>query len=89
VGTNATAYFWGRAAERVAVQETGQRLAAAFQDGPAAAATWATLMENNDVTRALDYCTGPRSYTDAGGRHVCQVPLYVEPPRRAAPSVQQ
>lgn len=71
---------------RTSVQHTERRIAAAFQDGAEAAEGWAILMENNDLKHALDLCTGNRAYADQSGRKVCLVPLYVEPPRRAAPA---
>lgn len=79
-------FLWGRMSAERAVERTEQRLAAALQDGAEAAEGWAILMENNDLRRALDLCTGTRSYADPSGRKVCLLPLYVEAPRRAAPA---
>lgn len=80
------AFLWGRAAADVAIHETEQRLVAAFQDGPGAAAAWANLMEQNDVQHSRSMCTGPRAYTDQAGRKACLLPMWVEPPRRAPPT---
>lgn len=80
------AFLWGRAAANVAVVETERRLAAAFQDGPGAAAAWVNLMEQNDLPHSLGLCTGPRAYTDQTGRKLCLLPVYLEPPRRTAPA---
>lgn len=78
--------LWGRTSVEHAAERTERRLAAAFQDGAEAAEGWAILMENNDLRRALDLCTGTRSYADQSGRKICLLPLYVEAPRRAAPA---
>ena len=82
--------FWrGWVAGRASVHNTDQHLSAAFQDGPNAAAAWALLMEQNDLPRALAMCVGPRAYVDQAGRKVCLLPLYVEAPRRGAPTEAQ
>ena len=79
----------GFAGGRMTVQPTDRRLAAAFRDGPDAAESWATLMENNDLPHALSSCTGARSYTDQTGRKVCLMALFVDPPRRRPPEGQR
>lgn len=67
-------FAWGR----MSVQQTERDLVAAFADGPEAAATWATLMRNNNVLHSLSMCKGPQAYKDQNGRQVCLLPLYVE-----------
>lgn len=69
-------FMWGR----TKVQDTERRLAAAFTDGAEAASHWVTLMENNDLPRALSLCTGARTYTDQTGRKACLFSLYLEAP---------
>jgi hypothetical protein len=75
-------FAWGRASANAAVAQTERRLAAAFADGPDAAAAWVGLMEQNDLPQALANCKGAAAYADQAGRKVCAVPLYVEPLRR-------
>lgn len=80
----AMGYVWGSRATAADVEHADRRVAAAFQDGPDAASAWATLMELNDLPRALSLCTGQRIYTDAAGRRICQLPVYIDPIKRAA-----
>jgi len=79
-------FWWGHAAAADTIQETEQRLALAFRDGPDAAANWARLMEQNDIGKAVAQCTGQRTYADATGRKACAVPLWIEPPKRMPPA---
>ena len=56
--------------------------AAAMSAGPQAAASWAALMRNNDLSQALAQCSGT-SVWSANGRQACAVPLWLagpEPP---------
>jgi len=76
-------FWWGQATAADSIQETEQRLALAFRDGPGAAAGWAKLMEQNNLPAALALCSGPRVFSDQGGRKACMVPLYTEPPARS------
>ncbi len=76
-------FWWGQATAADSIQETEQRLALAFRDGPDAAAGWARLMEQNNLPAALALCTGPRVFSDQGGRKACMVPLYTDPPARS------
>jgi len=79
--------FWlGQAAAADDIQQTDERLALAFRDGPDAAAGWVKLMELNNLPGALAQCTGPRAFTDRTGRKACYLPVYVEPPTRPVPS---
>jgi hypothetical protein len=75
-------FAWGRSSANAAVAQTERRLAAAFADGPDAAAAWVGLMEANDLPRALANCKGASAYADQAGRKVCAMPLYIEPLRR-------
>jgi len=79
-------FRWGQATAADSIQETEQRLALAFRDGPDAAAGWARLMEQNDIGKAVAQCTGQRTYADATGRKACAVPLWIEPPKRTPPA---
>lgn len=76
-------FWWGQATAADSIQETEQRLALAFRDGPGAAAGWAKLMEQNNLPAALALCSGSRVFSDQGGRKACMVPLYTEPPARS------
>lgn len=75
-------FAWGRSSANGAVAQTERRLAAAFEDGPDAAAAWVGLMEQNDLRAALANCKGSSVYADSAGRKVCAMPLYIEPLRR-------
>lgn len=77
-------YFWGQRTANAAVQQTEQHLTLAFQNGPAAAATWANLMRSNDADLALAGCTGS-ALKVMDGRRACNVPLWLDPPTLAAP----
>ena len=76
--------LWGTATEAASVHETEQRLAAAFADGPNAAAAWVNLMEQNDVLKALGTCKGTRAFIDQSGRKACALPVFLEPVVRPA-----
>lgn len=82
--TLAAGYAWGHSAASASIQQTERRLALAFQDGPDAAAAWATLMELNDLPRAMALCTGPAVYADPAGRGICLLRVYTGPARRVA-----
>jgi len=79
-------FWWGQATAADSIQETEQRLALAFRDGPDAAAGWVKLMEQNDITKALAQCTGQRVYADATGRKACAVPLWIEARKTVPPT---
>jgi len=79
-------FWWGQATAADSIQETEQRLALAFRNGPDAATVWVKLMEQNDIGKALAQCTGQRTYVDATGRKACAVPLWIEPPKRTPPA---
>jgi len=57
----------GRSSANAAVAQTERRLAAAFEDGPDAAAAWVGLMEANDLRAALANCRGSSVYGRSGG----------------------
>ena len=57
----------------------GKTIAAAMAAGPDAAGSWASLMANNDPVRALQACRGSSGH-DAGGRHYCLMPVWLDPP---------
>lgn len=79
--------FWlGQAWTSDGIQETEQGLAAAFRDGPDAAAGWLRLIQQNNLPAALAQCTGTRAFTDRTGRKACFLPVYVEPSTRPAPA---
>jgi len=75
----------GQTTANAAVHQTEQQLAQAFQNGPAAAASWANLMRSNDAGLALANCTGP-AVRVLDGRRACNVPLWLDPPTAAAPA---
>lgn len=78
VAAASSGFLWGRASANASVQQTEQRLALAFRDGPNAAAAWANLMQSNDVGLALAACTGAAVKT-IEGRRACNVPLWLDP----------
>lgn len=52
--------------------------ASALRDGPAAAATWAALIDNNDVQPSLASCT--KNVFQTNGRRACLMPVWLDPP---------
>lgn len=78
-------FAWGQASANTAVHQTEQQLALAFKDGPANAATWATLMRSNDAGQMLATCSGLAVKT-IEGRKACNMPVWLDPPSLAVPS---
>lgn len=60
-------------------------IAAAMAAGPGAAHAWAMLMAANDPVRALQACHAG-SARDAGGRHYCAMPIWLDPAPPPAPA---
>jgi hypothetical protein len=56
----------------------GKTIGAAMLVGPNAASAWSRLMAANDPVAALKNCKPER---DANGRHYCQMPMWLEPPK--------
>ncbi len=77
-------YWHGRAVGAASVQITEEGLQAAFQHGPAAAATWLGLMRSNDPIQALAVCKGAVAKGD-DPRRACAVPMWLDPPTLRAP----
>lgn len=78
-------YRWGRGSAIADIQETESGFAAAFRDGPDAAAGWLRLMRLNDLPRVLALCANGKGFTDPSGRRACQAPLWLDAPQPAAP----
>ena len=79
-------FAWGRSSSNASVRYNEQQLALAFQNGPAAAAKWTSLMRANDVELALAGCTGA-GLKVIDGRRACNVPLWLDPPVPTTPGV--
>jgi len=76
-------YSWGRASAAASFRATEANLAAAFRDGPQAAAEWLDLMRWNAIGTALAHC---QAFADqATGRQACMVPLWTAPPKSRIP----
>jgi len=71
-------YYWGFASTSADIQTTEAALRAAFASDPEAAKVWVSLMQWNDPRKALAQCRGQR-IVQQGGRHGCDVPLWIEP----------
>lgn len=69
-------YWLGWSQSRSSYRVTETSVAAAFRDGPEAAASWVVLMRNNDILRALEACQG--APVQEGGRIGCRVPLWID-----------
>ena len=78
-------FAWGQSSANAAAHQTEQQLALAFKDGPANAATWATLMRSNDAGQMLATCTGLAVKT-IEGRKACNMPVWLDPPSMTVPS---
>lgn len=59
-------------------------IAAAEQDGPAAAALWHQIIANNDPRTAMAQCR--KAITQQDGRRACLLPVWLDPPRPPAGS---
>ena len=78
-------FVCGQASANAAAHQTEQQLALAFKDGPANAATWATLMRSNDAGQMLATCTGLAVKT-IEGRKACNMPVWLDLPNMTVPS---
>lgn len=79
-------FVFGSAAHRSAIASTAAGLTAAFAHGDKGAAAWLALMRANDPAQALARCTGEAVHAIAG-RRACAAPLWLDPPKNAAPGV--
>src|SRR4051812_39690638 len=81
-------FWWGRHTQAVEIASTETGIAAAFRDGPGAAAAWLNFMQANDGNLVRDVCAKSTVKT-ADGRHACAVGLWVDlppnPPPRTEP----
>ena len=71
-------YFWGRGTEAAAVAEASDVIRAALSDGSASARAWADAIRRNDLVGLLGRCQGRAVWTEANGRRVCAVPLWLD-----------
>lgn len=76
VGAGVIGAGFGYAVGRATVGQVEGEVAAAFRDGPGAAADWARLMRLNDPRAALARCAGPL-VREVEGRTACFVPLWI------------
>jgi hypothetical protein len=82
-------FWWGRHTQEEAIASTEAGLAAAFRDGPDAAASWLTFMQTNDGNLVREACAKSTVRTP-DGRRACAVGLWVDllpnPPPRTEPT---
>ncbi|MGE4482934.1 hypothetical protein [Acidocella sp.] len=79
---SAFAYTTGLSTGRAEGEIAGQTIQAAMKGGPDAAATWATLMANNDPRPEMTACRKAIS-TGEDGRHFCTMPVWLDRPTAA------
>ena len=88
LAAGAGGFWWGRHTQAVEIASTEAGVAAAFRDGPGAAAAWLNFMQANDGNLVRDVCAKSTVKT-ADGRHACAVGLWVDllpnPPPRTEP----
>lgn len=84
VGCLVGGYWWGRDSALSSIHETEAGLQVAFETGAGAAQHWLDLMQWNNITNALDQCTGP-AVSIQNGRRACQVPLWIQSPQPGPP----
>jgi hypothetical protein len=88
LAAGAGGFWWGRHTQAVEIASTETGIAAAFRDGPGAAAAWLDFMQANDGNLVRDVCAKSTVKT-ADGRHACAVGLWVDlppnPPPRTEP----
>lgn len=87
--TGTGGYWWGYHAQTAAITSTEAGVAAAFRDGPGAAASWLGFMQANDANLIREACA-KSTVKAADGRHACAVGLWVDrlpnPPPRTEPA---
>jgi hypothetical protein len=82
--TGAGSYWWGHSAQTATIASTEAGVSAAFRDGPAAAASWLTLMRANDGNIVQGACAASAVKT-ADGRRACAVGLWIDLPANPPP----
>ena len=84
LGTGIGSYWWGHRAQAAAIASTEAGVSAAFRDGPAAAATWLTLMRTNDGNLVQSACAAS-TVKAIDGRRACAVGLWLDLPANLPP----
>ena len=74
-------YWWGSSNALAGIHETEAGLRAAFANGPVNAKAWADLLEWNPIRESVERCNKPGFFSTEGGRKVCSISLWIEPPK--------